>query len=87
MPHLSGAPVSTSVLISGGRRGCWETVGVSGPTVITGTTGSVGSALAAFLTARGERIVGVDQRPGSFTTVVGDLASIDRPGLRVRCRT
>lgn len=58
---------------------------MTGRTMITGTSGRVGSALAESLTGRGERILGVDRRPGGFTTVVGDLTSIDLATAIAEC--
>ena len=60
---------------------------MSGWTMITGTSGRVGSALAVSLAARSEGIIGVDERPGPFTTVVGDLASIDLAPAVAKCDT
>lgn len=55
--------------------------------MITGTSGRVGSALAAALAAQGVRIVGVDRQPGPLTTVVGNLASIDLAPVIAECDT
>jgi nucleoside-diphosphate-sugar epimerase len=60
---------------------------MSGSTMITGTSGHVGSALAASLAAQGVRIVGVDRQPGPLTTVVGNLASIDLAPVIAECDT
>ncbi len=60
---------------------------MSGWTMITGTSGRVGSALAASSAPDGERIVGVDRQPGPFTTVVGDLSSIGLSPAIANCDT
>ena len=40
--------------------------------LVTGSSGHIGSAVAARL-AQGARIVGLDRRPGAFTTRVGEI--------------
>ncbi|MEV7422809.1 NAD(P)-dependent oxidoreductase [Streptomyces sp. NPDC091212] len=49
----------------------------AGVVVVTGSSGRVGSALAAALDAAGWAVRGVDRTPGRWTGVVGDLR--DRP--------
>ncbi len=55
--------------------------------MITGTSGRVGCALAASLARNGKRIVGVDRQAGPFTTVVGDLTSIELAPVIANCDT
>ncbi|WP_078897681.1 NAD(P)-dependent oxidoreductase [Streptomyces rimosus] len=51
--------------------------GPVGVVVVTGSSGRVGSALAAALAVAGWTVRGVDRVPGRWTSVVGDLR--DRP--------
>ena len=44
--------------------------------VVTGSTGHIGGALARQLVANGFGVRGLDRRPGRWTEVVGDLASV-----------
>ena len=55
--------------------------------MITGTSGLVGGAVAARLASDDERFIGVERRPGPFTTVGGDLATIDLPRIVDACET
>jgi nucleoside-diphosphate-sugar epimerase len=45
--------------------------------LVTGSSGLVGSAVAAMLRSRGSTVIGVDERPGPFTRVEGDLRRLD----------
>ncbi len=56
-------------------------------TMITGTSGRIGRAVAKLFEENESRIVGVDKRAGSFTTIVGDLASIDLGPVLRKCHT
>jgi nucleoside-diphosphate-sugar epimerase len=53
---------------------------MSGVVVVTGSSGLVGSTVAAALEARGHDVVGVDVRPGPYTSVVGDFRTVDVAG-------
>jgi nucleoside-diphosphate-sugar epimerase len=44
-----------------------------GRVLITGSSGALGSAIAALAASHGWSIQGVDREPGKWTTVVGDL--------------
>lgn len=44
--------------------------------VVTGSSGFIGSALCARLVADGVEVVGIDRRPGRFTTSVVDLRAL-----------
>lgn len=45
--------------------------------VVTGTSGHLGEALARTLRASGATVVGIDRRPGPWTTHCGDIADRD----------
>ncbi len=47
--------------------------GSLGRVLITGSSGAIGSAVAALAAAHGWSVHGVDRVPGQWTTVVGDL--------------
>src|SRR6187200_473718 len=51
--------------------------------LITGSSGHIGSAVAARL-AQGARIVGLDRRPGPFTTRVGEIEDDELVRLLIR---
>ena len=51
--------------------------------LVTGSSGHIGSAVAARL-AQGARIVGLDRRPGPFTTRVGEIEDDELVRLLIR---
>lgn len=53
---------------------------MAGSAVVTGSSGRIGSALAARLRRDGFQVVGVDRRPGPQTDLLGDLDAL-APGL------